>query len=218
MFSQGYKKYKEVSGDYYYEITNKNKVGHFRAWYHKSRFNKTNNLVKKYIKKDSVILDLACGNCTWNSDQLPVVGFDTNENVLDHALKGGRIKEKIIGDVYDTKLESESADIIILSEVLEHLERIDDALKEIRRVLKKDGIFIMSVPYDRPFTPFYVLFGILCFIEGDIKGNEFHKQRWGHINHFSRKDIRNRLIKNGFGVKELVLHNYFLIYSVATKK
>jgi SAM-dependent methyltransferase len=42
---------------------------------------------------------------------------------------------------------SESIDVITAFELFEHVEKIDDGLRECFRVLKKDGIFMISVPF-----------------------------------------------------------------------
>ncbi|MEO8398351.1 MAG: methyltransferase domain-containing protein [Ignavibacteriaceae bacterium] len=51
------------------------------------------------------------------------------------------------GDVYNLPFQMDTFDFIILSEVLEHLDNPEAALTEILRVLKKNGAFIVSVPY-----------------------------------------------------------------------
>lgn len=48
--------------------------------------------------------------------------------------------------IYELQHEDESYDIIFLLEVMEHLDYPEDALKEIKRVLKKDGVLILGVP------------------------------------------------------------------------
>jgi ubiquinone/menaquinone biosynthesis C-methylase UbiE len=213
-----YHAYDKVNKDFYDMQTDRKKVGWFRAWYHTSRFERTTSLVEKYMKKNGVILDLACGNCVWNYKKIKVVGFDINEKMLDYALKKKRIIKKIVGNVYDTKIRSNSVDMVILSEVLEHLENYDAAIKEIRRILRRGGVFILSVPYDSFYTPFFWLFKVQCFVQGTLKGNEYYKNDCGHINHFSKKDIQKLLKNNRFSVKELFLHNTFIIFAVSVKR
>lgn len=54
--------------------------------------------------------------------------------------------------VYHLPFPNNFFDCIILSEVLEHLGEEDTALQEIKRVLKKDGILLVTVPCeDFPF-------------------------------------------------------------------
>lgn len=52
----------------------------------------------------------------------------------------------IQGDVTQLPLEAESVDVVICSEVLEHVREYSKGLQEIARILKKDGVAIISVP------------------------------------------------------------------------
>lgn len=54
----------------------------------------------------------------------------------------------IILDVADMKgVESESVDVVNAMELFEHVEKIEDGIGECCRVLKRGGIFIISVPF-----------------------------------------------------------------------
>ena len=52
-----------------------------------------------------------------------------------------------VGDVYHLPFAAESFTAVALSEVIEHLEDIDAALAEARRVLLPGGRMVVSVPY-----------------------------------------------------------------------
>lgn len=78
-------------------------------------------------------------------------------DISTHNLK--RVKENtegdiypISGDVFNLPFPSDSFDFILLSEVLEHLNDPLLALKEIQRVLKTSGSFIVSVPYNETIS------------------------------------------------------------------
>jgi len=58
----------------------------------------------------------------------------------------------ISGDVFNFPFPSGTFDFILLSEVLEHLNDPLMALKEIQRVLKTSGSFIVSVPYNETIS------------------------------------------------------------------
>ena len=53
----------------------------------------------------------------------------------------------ICGDVEHMPIESETCDIVIATELLEHCQNPAIALREIHRVLKKGGYLIGSVPF-----------------------------------------------------------------------
>jgi len=78
-------------------------------------------------------------------------------DISTYNLKRVREKTKgeiypISGDVFNLPLPSNSFDFILLSEVLEHLNDPLMALKEIQRLLKKGGSFIVSVPYNETIS------------------------------------------------------------------
>ncbi len=57
----------------------------------------------------------------------------------------------IVADVADMKtVASESIDVVNAIELFEHVEKIEDGLKECCRVLKKNGLMIVSVPFLYP--------------------------------------------------------------------
>ncbi len=53
----------------------------------------------------------------------------------------------VCADGYSLPFQSGVHDLVIMSEVLEHIAEPLPVLQEIQRVLKKDGIYIVSVPY-----------------------------------------------------------------------
>ena len=81
--------------------------------------------------------------------------------------------------------EAESFDIVVASEVLEHIEpaaRVE-VLREIKRVLVGNGCFIGSVPYREVLADN----DVICPDCGKV----FH--RWGHVSSFDLPQIRAEL-------------------------
>ena len=80
-----------------------------------------------------------------------VVGIDISHFVLDFART---VQEYLqyqnvsfqVGDAENLMFRDETFDLIVCSEVLEHLLAPEKALAEIRRVLKADGSVILSTP------------------------------------------------------------------------
>jgi ubiquinone/menaquinone biosynthesis C-methylase UbiE len=53
----------------------------------------------------------------------------------------------IVSDITDIPQQDESFDIVLCSEVLEHLPNAVLALQEFQRLLKKDGVLILTAPF-----------------------------------------------------------------------
>lgn len=56
----------------------------------------------------------------------------------------------IVADVHSLPLKDNAFDILILSEVLEHLHSPEKAISEGRRIIKTGGIVIVTVPFIFP--------------------------------------------------------------------
>jgi ubiquinone/menaquinone biosynthesis C-methylase UbiE len=72
--------------------------------------------------------------------------------------------------VYRLEIADASVDCITLQEVIEHLEGAALAIKEVNRVLKQNGVLVVSVP-----NPFYAR-RIATFVGFEI-GNAFRRWR-----------------------------------------
>jgi ubiquinone/menaquinone biosynthesis C-methylase UbiE len=109
------------------------------------------------VKKDDKILEIGAGGGTAVKF---IQSYDCRYYPLDISsfnlkkIKGKNVKNvyPVSGDVYALPFENESFDFIILSEVLEHLAEPFKALTEIKRVLKKNGSLIISVPYNEKIS------------------------------------------------------------------
>lgn len=62
-----------------------------------------------------------------------------------------KVKPDVCMDIYALALKPACADVVIATEVLEHLEEPKRAIFEIKRVLKKGGFCIVSVPFIYPY-------------------------------------------------------------------
>ena len=107
------------------------------------------------IRSDMHILELGCGNgalWTENLDKLPeqisILLSDTSEGMLRdvrRTIGAGdiRFSYRTI-DCADIPCEDHSFDLVFANHVLFYCDDIDQVCREIRRVLKKDGLFICS--------------------------------------------------------------------------
>lgn len=140
-------------------------------------------LSKKYIGRK--VLDIGAGSGALINLIPEAIGIDL---VPKHP--------KIIkGDIINLPFEDESFDTIFATEVLEHLdeETMDKGLKEVYRVLVRDGHFIITVPYKEDLKQNMVL----C----PKCGEEFH--RYQHMQSFDEIKIKNILEEKKFKIIEI---------------
>lgn len=110
------------------------------------------------IKHKGTILDFGCGSGTLltrlGSLGFHGIGLDTSRQAINyfnqHIDKNG-LKDKITAEIGNektllSKKYSNKLDIIIASEVLEHLKNEKTAVKAFYQALKKEGICIITVP------------------------------------------------------------------------
>lgn len=211
--------YREVPPGFYEDQLDSKQVGRFRAWYHKARYRRFNQFLEGQILNipDVKIVDLGCGSCNWNINEHKVTGVDINLGMLQVGKRAGRLDEIIQSSLDHTGLPASSFDVVIASEVLEHMNDPVGFLKEVGRILKPGGKFLVTVPYDFFPSPFYILFNIHCFIKGYIFGDEYYKQRCGHVLHFRKRTLRKLLAENRFLSERIFIVNTFLIYCGSSK-
>ena len=162
--------------------------------------------------------DLGCGNGWWNVHHLPIFGVDINPKMLRWAKKNNRLKDyKVCADLSKTGLKTRSFDVVLMSEVLEHVFNLNETLAEVRRILKNDGTFLITVPYDFFLGPFFILFNLNCLYMGYVRGSDYHKYRCGHIHHFTKARLRETLKREGFELTEVSVVNGLLLYARARK-
>jgi ubiquinone/menaquinone biosynthesis C-methylase UbiE len=119
----------------------------FGAYEHLHRYALATNLCK-----DKIVLDIACGegygtNILSNYAK-KIYGVDISYEAVDHA----RIKYKKpnidfrYGSATNIPLPANSVETVVCFETIEHLNEHFEMLSEIKRVMVKDGILIVSSP------------------------------------------------------------------------
>lgn len=209
--------YEEVPEEYYEQLPKKG-LNPIRKWFHKRRYEILNKIIKENYKTNDIIVDMGCGSCAWNEKKLPVIGVDINKAMLELAKKNGKLKDFSHTNLEQTQLPSAYADIVILSEILEHVENPRMVLKEVERITKPNAKIIISVPYDHPISLWYPLFNVQCLFYGYILNKPFYKDFGGHIHHFTPKTIKQCIEETNLKVIQQFHNKRFTIYNICIKK
>jgi 2-polyprenyl-3-methyl-5-hydroxy-6-metoxy-1,4-benzoquinol methylase len=105
------------------------------------------------------VLDLASGEgygCAILSEKAAqVVGIDLDQKTIEHATNRYPLPnvQFIEGTIIDVPIKGEKLfDVITCFEAIEHIEEHEKLLSEVKRLLKDDGIFIISSPNKLLYT------------------------------------------------------------------
>lgn len=106
------------------------------------------------IKGGGKVLEIGCGagamirGIKYYRPDLEVYGVDFCKRSLDYAKKYSSGVKFVYGDIFKLPFGSNSFDAVVDFDVLEHLENLPKALKEVKRVLKPGGVFHSAIPYE----------------------------------------------------------------------
>ena len=157
----------------------------------KPTFNKYLDIVSSLGISNGKLLDI--GSATgFFMDLAEKRGFEvTGVEISDFAAEIGRKKglKIITGDLIDQKFTESHFDVITMFDVLEHVPKPKEIIREVYRILKKGGLVVINTPdveslWARVLGTHWQL----------IMPPE-------HINYFSPKNLGDYLSKNGFEVK-----------------
>lgn len=112
-------------------------------------------LFERYAPQGSLMLEGGCGQgqyVVFNAGRgVRVVGLDFAPEALTRLRRRAPHVELCLGDVALLPFADESFDVYYSGGVVEHFEAgAHEALREARRVLKRSGVLLISVPYDSP--------------------------------------------------------------------
>jgi dolichol-phosphate mannosyltransferase len=148
------------------------------------------NVVMDMLDNKDRVLDIGCGSSKIIKDIPQMVGLDINHRTLRYLSKDGY--KVVEGDITSLPFKDGSFETVICSQVIEHIPQEKFDLKEIKRVLQKDGILILGTPdYDRK------LWHIVEWIYGKVIPNGYAEQ---HITHYTYDGLKKMLEDDGWQV------------------
>ncbi len=174
------------------------RVERFHWWFVGRRELLRSILMSLKISKSSLALEVGCGTganlSTLGSAGLYGVGLDRST----YALTLVRSKNELpllAGDINNLPFKTKSVGLIIAMDILEHLDDDRSGINESYRILKRNGLLILTVP------AFKFLWGIQDRVTG-------HKRR------YTKKQIVNRLKEMEFDILKSSYFNFFLFFPI----
>jgi len=164
-------------------------------------------IFKQFLKKngisliDKVILDAGCGS-GYSSELIleefqpgELVAFDIMPKQIELARNRGLNVNFFIGDATNTELPSEKFDAVFIFDILHHVPGWRKALKEVSRIIKPGGAFLIEEPgnralygaerYFKIYHPEEAMFDWPEFFEGlEETGFNIIESRKMFMNHF----------------------------------
>jgi SAM-dependent methyltransferase len=170
-------------------------------WWFRARRDLVARLVAN-VPKSARILELGCSGGVLirglkAKGFLDITGIDISGNAIKRC--GERGVRAMVGDAAETKISGKKFDLIIASDLLEHIKDDSKALKEWHRLLNKGGKLIVFVP------AFKFLWS------GHDESNR-------HYRRYAKKGLLSLLRKAGFEIEKSGYWNFFLFFPTACIK
>lgn len=143
------------------------------------RYNSQINRISDFINKDGFILDIGCAKgglllTMKKKGYVNLYGVDPLYISLDF-LRDKNIK-LIAGNLFDIDKLDITFDVIILSQVAEHIYDLKKLVYIIYKKLNKDGILYVDVPHSSDYIDYFF--------------KPYHYFDIEHINHFSKNTLK----------------------------
>jgi len=151
------------------------------------------------------ILESGCGTGRWMAyfERLGQQAYGVDDSRLPLRLAKSRAPafRLVRGDAVVSPFKESSFDAVFSSYVAEHFENGPEALfREIHRVLKPNGLFLVVVPYNNLFRRWITNSALRCFYAYcRLTGREVAFTEL----HFSRAEMNGYLERSGFAIEHV---------------
>lgn len=154
----------------------------------------------KFLPQEGRILDVGCGVGNMlmqlkNDTRYTTSGVEISKDAAERAQQNGL--NVLNGNLFDANFEDESFDAVFLLYVLEHVDNPLEVLKEIKRILKKNGLLFLAVPNYRYLRIAFDNIAAKLIIH---KSATLHPEE--HLQNFTPVTLKKMLNKAGFQIRK----------------
>ena len=185
--TKAFSKYQDY-GSYHWSATQEQGIKGYDPRLH-ARYRIAANLIHEHLgEMKGIGLDIGCGDGVMIQELMkrghPVIGLDTEEQGILMANKNTG-KQNILASAYQLPVNDNTCDFVVSIEVIEHLSLVKQYANEIARVLKPNGIAVITTPH--------------CLQSGDLQ-DPFH------ITEYDAKSLHNILEESFTNTKVIGFH------------
>lgn len=183
-------------GDWWFDIATEN---HF--WIRR-RFDVMRSLAGSVLREAVSVAEIGCGNGLLQKGiedhyGISVTGFDLNEIALQKNVSSAPV---YCYDIHQRNPEFRGRfDLLLLFDVLEHIDAENDFLQSVKFHLKKSGTLLINVPAHQ-------------FLYSD------YDRAAGHVRRYSERQLEKIAKENGFGVLRLTYWGLPLVPLLVARK
>jgi SAM-dependent methyltransferase len=187
----------------------------YNSWDYGTYHEYKKELILNELTDEGIFLDLGCG-CGDVAEFIPInYSYLGLEFAKSQVKKGKKLGRRILEADLSRKFPfTEKVDVILASEILEHIFDTDLFIKECKRVLNRKGKLIITTPNicnlgDR----LRCLIGIRPSVIECRAGKDYA----GHIRAFTVKDVTTLLEDHGFKVTRVQGYEFFLPFGFKSR-
>jgi dolichol-phosphate mannosyltransferase len=160
------------------------------VWLQRYWQRKRHQIILNFVGDASAVLDIGCGSSRIILDLKNAVGMDILQRKL-RWLKPNH--ERLVrGSTFALPFKNASFDVVINSEVIEHVPEDPEIMEEMWRVLRPGGTLILGTPdYDRwSWVALEWIYGKV------LPGGYAHE----HVTHYTRQSLAEKIVVRGFEI------------------
>lgn len=198
--------------DYYQSGVERNIL---QKWWHLGKLRSTLGLMRTYDIRPKKVLDVGCAS-GWFLNEVAGVypeakyyGVDVYEDAVKYGNRTYKQLNLEVSDAHKLPYISKTFDLVICTEVLEHVIDPDNVLKEIKRVLTDDGVAIIEMDSGN------ILFRVVWYWWTNIRHGVWENS---HLHLFNSAKLRSCIVNSGLKIVEHKIFNTTMAVAFVVQK